>query len=342
MHCLSQFNTIKTFLFISGFVLIFSAPLSCKDEEDTNSVDTDSNTTSDTDTDTDGDLSGVCISAITGRFLYDNGDPITDTNNQICNPNCSKLTPDANGVFTILTPGPNSDCRYYDFTELTKYIHIILRSSDGNHARYSVSYEPTTDELSDDGVFDIGDLFLYELPSESVEYSASSGASVSLSDVSFELSSNSLLTKSFVAETSEVETIPVEQVTIKVFKAVPFDDWNVPFNYLDLDALYFIGPYWAQLKDGGIVIEIEPPSGWAEGDTGTLYMLGEYDNGIEEIFSDFIYQSTDNGNPVCVNDKESNEKLDVGHLGECGIATVTNGKVITTPIPRFGWIGIKK
>ena len=150
-----------------------------------------------------------------------------------------------------------------------------------------------------------------ELPSESVEYTSSGGASVDLSGVRMDLQPGAL---------------GEQDADIKVFRA-PFDEWEPRFDDIGMDALYFLSPYWYTVTGTGVELSIGPPDGWQDGDTGVLYMLGDY-AGDQSYLSYYL---------EC-----EGEEVPVGDLVPCGSVEMSGGRVVTDPVLRFGWVGLKK
>ena len=94
------------------------------------------------------------------------------------------------------------------------------------------------------------------------------------------------------------------------------------------------GPYWTKLDAPGVSLAMDPPDGWEEGDTGTFYLLAEYETGS------VIAPSEDGA--TCIWQQSTVGYIQESTLAECGTATVIDGQVITPPVPIFGWIGLKK
>ncbi len=308
----------------------------------------------DTDTDTDTDTGANCsdadpdttfIKTITGQVLFGDGSPM-EGKIQLCVPNCINADTDSNGDFTL----PFNSCKLYGFAAGTDApLHVTLVAPGGTHAVYSSAYAPTQDEVSDLGEddldFNLGTLTLYELPTSGVSYDATNGASVDMDGMSFELSPEALIAHAWDSETSEFSDNPVEEATIKVLKTPA--NWDAPFDEMGMDALYFIGPYWAKLAGSGTALTIEPPDGWSDGDTGTIYILGEALMGLGESM-EYIAEASECPEPQptcleCVNESDPlAEHVEIGKMAGCGSAVFEGGKIVTSPIPRFGWIGIKK
>jgi hypothetical protein len=305
---------------LASFALVAALAAACGDDDssdtDTSTGDdtgTDSDTDSDTDTNPDacaGCTDSSCISSITGTVLYDDGTPMVGTV-AVCIPQCVPLETDASGRFVFGMP---NGCLGFDF-ETGDPIHVTLYSTDNTHTQFSVALAPTQAEISDQGaddyVVDVGTYYQYALPATGAAYTEADGASVSQDGVAFELEPGAL---------SAMET-PLPDATVKVLR-FPLDEWVPPFDTVGLDALYFLSPYWAEIDGGGAQLTIDLPSGWAAGDTGTVYNLGDFANGV------FL---------SC-----GGEDQPQGELAECGTAAVEAGKVVTTPINRLGWVGLKK
>jgi hypothetical protein len=86
------------------------------------------------------------------------------------------------------------------------------------------------------------------------------------------------------------------------------------------------------VKDGTI-LHIDPPDGWLDGDTGKLYILANYNP------NNYLTPLSDG--TACVWSNSTIDAVEAGVLGECGTFAVTDGKIVTPPIPFLGWIGLK-
>ncbi|MFO8071933.1 MAG: hypothetical protein R6V85_08660 [Polyangia bacterium] len=290
----------------------------CSDDDDAGSggdadsdADADADTDADTDADGDADCSSctapVCIESISGRVLFDDETPF-EGNVQICAVNCYVESTDQGGEFLFEIPG---GCMGFDFSS-EEAIHVTLLDEEG-HARYSAAYEPTQQEVSDGGQndfdFDSGDQIYWALPDESASYTAAGGATVDgLFGVSFEAAAGDLGDEDF---------------EIRVLEA-PLDQWAPPFAPpgVDLDALYYLAPYF-QPSAAGLELEIDAAAaGWSGTDAGTVYMLGDYVEG------EYLH---------C-----GGEEVAVGKMVGCGSAAHDQGKIVTDPISRLGWIGLAR
>jgi hypothetical protein len=106
-----------------------------------------------------------------------------------------------------------------------------------------------------------------------------------------------------------------------------------------LDALYYIAPHWAKLAGEGVILTVEAPPGWQGGDTGILYLLGDYDPGLGGM-AEYVFMGSGD-EPLCTGDETMPEsRISSGTLGECGVVHYTEGKLVTSPIPRFSWVGV--
>jgi hypothetical protein len=160
----------------------------------------------------------------------------------------------------------------------------------------------------------MGTYILYDLPSESADYTADDGASVDLSGVQFEVEGGAL-----GEEDLEIKILDFD---LDSMDPPPFIDNPYADDDLEeVDALFYIGPHWALAAGDGVPLNIEPPDGFEDGDKATMYFLGDYSG-------DFL--SCDG------------EDVEVGHFEECGSAEVTDGKLVTDPITRFTWVGFVK
>lgn len=312
---------------VAGLVLLIVGSVSC-----------DSDT--DTDSDTGIDPDETCIASISGQVLFDDGTPLKAGTLQICVPQCATIQTDAEGKFFFSLVEGDRCKRYYFVSGTSVPIHITLIKQGNTHTEYTSPYTPTRDEVSDQGPddldLDVGILYMYELPSEGVPYKADMGASVELSGVSFELPPSSLI--GLVWDESEEDFIdsPFAEATIKVFKA-PLGEWDIPFDVVGLDALYYIAPYWTRIVSEEVRLSIDPIEGWSEGDKGKVYMLGEMRAGLAEMPESISVEGQQ-----CITACDECEEVEIGELSQCGSAELKDGKIVTAPIPRLGWVGIKK
>jgi hypothetical protein len=308
-----------SFALLVSVLAIGLAPLGCGDDDDDGTGtdgDTDADTDGDGDTDSDGDADAcqscegpVCLATVSGRVLFEDESPYAELAVQFCVGNCYTAFTDAEGYFTWDLP---AGCTAFDFAE-DEGIHLTLfdvLDEPGDWARYSVSYEPTQEEISADFDLDVGTHYYHAVPQASVTYTAGAGASVSnLSGVSFEVPAGDL---------------GAENLELRVL-AFPFGEWVPPFVPADLalDALFFLGPYFVESADG-IALRIDPEqAGWTGSDAGGVYMLGDFALGG--------YLSCDGETDVVI-----------GHFEQCVGATFDQGQIVTDPIPRLGWVGLVK
>ena len=109
--------------------------------------------------------------------------------------------------------------------------------------------------------------------------------------------------------------------------------------------LAYLSPHWAKLMAPGLSLSIAPPDGWVEGDKGTLFVLGGYNPVFQvdegRLKSDLIFLS---GEGPCINSDARDPYVSVyaGVLTDCGTAEMVDGRVVTSPIPRFSWVAISK
>ncbi len=332
------------------FLTLTSQFSACNNDDQEKETDTANDTAQNKgDTpDSAADEEGIRIGSLSGQLVDQSGTGIEDENALgICVEGpCIQLSTDTQGRFHweahII-----GDKKYKVIDFENSPIHVIVDPRNlENIAKYEFLNIPTQEDISDQGEddfhYDIGIIKLYELPNESVAYSAKSGASINLSDVTFDLDADSLLGETYDENLKELVDAPIQNATIKVFKA-PLSDWDVPFSPGDIDALYYISPYWVRLKDQGISLTIEPPDNWTEGNRGTLFILGSFASDVAEA-SGYIYKTSDSNGRCLADNCEACDYSTVkeGAFTDCGSVTFENGKLITTPIPRFGWIGIKK
>lgn len=338
-------------LFTFCFALLFASD--CKESSDdaTENIDTASGKTSkESDSQTDSDAPGTsneafpCLGEISGRVLK-NGTEGIEALVVICmgfdichNPQVTKTDGTIEWVYPDIAAGEM--CVPHDFAgDEWLHIEILPQENPENYATYSFVMRPTTKDISpDDFTLDVGDLALYELPSAQETFVPSSGAVVDLEGVSFELPPNGLVKESLTREVSPLEL----EHDIRVFKA-PIEKWKPPFCETTPDALYFIGPRWAQVDEPGVTLSLEPPDGWSNGDVGKMTLLGSwrttYSNYEGLIRSEYMYRTNDG---LCVNESEGHERIPEGFVAECGEIEMKNGRIVTPPIPRLTWIAISK
>ncbi|HUT76847.1 MAG TPA: hypothetical protein VM285_04130 [Polyangia bacterium] len=307
-------------LTVCGAVLALGlAPAGCADDDDDGTgtdADTDADSDADTDADSDSDSDAcqgcagpVCVATVSGRVLFEDDTPYAELALQFCVGNCYTTTTNADGYFAWDLP---AGCTAFDFAE-DEGIHMTLfdvADEAGDWARYSMSYEPTQEEISADFDLDVGTHYYFAVPENSAAYTEADGATVTdLSGVSFDVPAGDL---------------GAEDLEIRVLE-FPLETWVPPFVPADpaLDALYFLGPYFVESTDG-IELHIDPQAaGWSGTDTGGVYMLGDFAMGG--------YLSCDGENDVTI-----------GHFEQCVGATFQGGEIVTEPIPRLGWVGLVK
>jgi hypothetical protein len=316
-----------TLLIALGALLVTALPLGCGDDDSGSDSDTDTDTDADSDTDTDSDTDSdgdcgeaidcssctdpVCVAAVSGRVEDQDGGALPGLL-QICIPNCMTTPIDDNGDFCL----EFANCLGFDF-EAGGELHATAFENADTHTRYTVAYEPTQEEVSDQGaddfVFDMGTLKQFALPSEAGEYTTSGGATISdLDGVSFELGAGDIACPE-AADTCAVHAFEF-----------PLDEWTPPFVHdgLALDVLYYLDPYLAEVS-GGVELHIDPAAaGWTGSDTGTVWVLGDFNVG---------YFTNCGG-----------DDLPLGHMEPCVSATHDGGEIVTEPVPFLGWIGLVK
>jgi hypothetical protein len=231
---------------------------------------------------------------------------------QVCIPNCMTAPIEDSGDFCM----EFVNCIPFDFEDGGE-LHATIFENAETHTRYTVAYEPTQDEVSDQGaddfVYDVGTLKQFELPVEAGEYTTAGGASISdLDGVSFELDPGDI-------------SCPEDAATCAVHAfEFPLDEWTPPFvpDDLALDVLYYLDPYLAEVS-GGVVLNIDPTSaGWTGSDTGAVWVLGDFANAY----------FTDCGSG----------DLPLGHMESCVTASYQGSEIVTDPLPFLGWIGLVK
>jgi hypothetical protein len=244
---------------------------------------------------------------------------------QICFPNCYLAEIDDQGYFLLSHAVSDSvpDCIELDFS-VDEPIHTIFLTPEDTFVRYSLASTPEQHQIGSDHLLDLGTHSFAALPDDSASYTATDGATVDQNGVQFELAPGDLL---------DAMNNPLEEAQIKI---LPLSEDNAVTPFIDnpyfvndtqrVDLLYYVAPYLTVSASGGVVMSITPPSGqWSDGDTVTLYVLGEYIGGFDPVYISCHGQD-----------------VHVGELRECGSATVTGGKIVTDPITVFSWIGLKK
>jgi len=310
------FNSIIVVLFAG---LLAASAFSCDSDSD---EDTDNNENGKKDAggdDNGGDADsgvecdpctdGLCIAEITGRVLFGD-DTAASGLVQICTTNCFSAQIDGDGYFSLVFD-PDLGCEM-QFPE-GQEIHVTtldpVTENPGTHARFSSSYSPEAADV-DDGVFDVGTLYLYELPADGFDYTAAGGADVSAEGLSFTVPAGAL---------------GDEDAVIKVF-SYPLEERTPAFDNAQVDVLYFISPYAKSIEeDPGIALTVEAPDGYNDDDEVDFYILGDFVNG------------------KYIECKE--EELGIGEFAPCMTGTVTDGEIVTdseNTLTAFSWIGIKK
>ena len=345
-------------LLLVTWIAVSFGPVACRTDEDDGAsdgdtdgdtdTDTDSDSDSDSDSDTDSDSDAdtdtseneVCIAVITGSVRLPDGTPVTgEATLRICAPGCSYVPTDNAGHFEYELPVLEGEvCRVYDFSLSYMHIHITVLSPElHSHAPYIANFKPTHADVSDlgpdDYTYDVGELILYPLPAQGIPYTKETGAVVEMAGASLELAPESLVESVPDDAGTGMVDVPIDTADIKVIN-IPLDEWNPAFNYFDLDAIYFLGPYWTKLAVGGATLSLDPPDGWSEGDSGMFYMLSDY------FVANYLAYAEDG--ETCVWQQLAVEYIKESTLAECGTATVVDGRVQVPPLPLLSWIGIKK
>ncbi len=307
------------------------------DNSDSVSVMYDSDTSSSSDMDR-----GACLASISGQIRIMDAEP-TSAAVIVCIGSCfAPVFSSLDGTFVWNHPmDEDIDCVPYDFNKKPLHIDLRVLSDTNAFAEYAFVSVPSKETISDKGEsdfdLDIGELFLFALPSDSTVYQPSEGAVISTLGLTTVLEPGVL-----VKFDGSSEVAPEHEQEIRVFKA-PLEIWTPPFVDKKLSALYFISPRWARLKGGGVSLTIDAPEDFEDNTTATIYLLGGYDSywGDENLLDQpsFIYVD-ELGD--CVNDSGAGElqMVEDGIMHSCGQALVKNRKIVTPPIPRFTWIGI--
>jgi hypothetical protein len=308
---------------ILGLLLALGMP-ACSDDDDSadGGTDGDADTDTDADTDADGDTdadsdsdcpdcpdctSPVCIKSVSGSNVDADGNKISEMV-QICSPMCQTVGLEDDGSFKLVW----EECRGFDF-ESDDPIHFVqFQDGEGTLTRYAVEYQPTQDDVDECFDLDIGEHVQFALPTSGESYTSGGGATVTDlngTGISFGVGGGDL---------------GEEDLTLLAWEA-DLGTWDPPFAHgADIDALYFLAPYFTEVT-GGLELTIDPTAaGWTEGDTGTVWMLGDFYAGLW---------------------------LDCGggdeHQGawvECGTAEWASGDsdITTDALPLLGWVGLLK
>ena len=88
-----------------------------------------------------------------------------------------------------------------------------------------------------------------------------------------------------------------------------------------------------------------PIANWTDGDGGRVLLLGSFsasfgDPAVRDR-SAHIYVAED-GRCINADDPKGLEEVADGVMADCGAATMVDGRVVTSPIPRFTWVGVRK
>lgn len=248
----------------------------------------------------------VCLTTISGRVVYEDGSAYQGPA-AICVGACRNTQTDAQGYF------------HYQFNECTDYdpggeaiVLTLLDSGDAQWTQYAVAYRPSQQDVSDQGSddfdLDLGTHKYYALSASATAYTAAAGASVDQDDLSFDAPAADL-------GASDLE-IKIRRIDLAQ-EIPPF----VPAG-LQLDALYYLSPYFTS-SSAGLELHFDAASlGWSAGDTGTLYMLGGFAN-----FHFLECNGSDVGD---------------GDFANCGSASVVNGEIVSSRLPQLGWVGLAK
>ncbi len=302
-----------TMIIAMVFVVSVLGASACSNNNNSSDAGTDADTDTDSDSDTDTDTevvvdcsectAPICMGSISGKVLFSDETPFVGTL-QICITNCVPVaTDDAGDFFYILPAG----CGGFDWAT-DEPPHLTLFSTEGTHTQYAIGVKPETQaEIDADFNFDTGTHYYYPLPGTGDDYTEAGGADVTdLDGVSFEVPDGAL---------------GADDQLIQVME-FPLASWTPPFlGDVIPDVLYFIAPYFNELTSD-VVLHIDPTSAdWVNGDTGTLYMLGDYGPGYLD----------------CGNGDEH-----IGDFVECGTADWAAGEIVTSGINRFGWVGLLK
>jgi FlaG/FlaF family flagellin (archaellin) len=254
--------------------------------------------------------SPVCLTAVSGAVRFADGSPFVGKV-QLCVRSCFQIQTELDGHFRL---GFDS-CVGMDFAPpvAEEGIHVTLRApADGAYTRYSASYKPTQAQVSDlgpdDFELDTGTHYYYPLPDESFPYTASAGATVATTTVSMVV---------------PAAAIGPDDLSINVLE-LPLAEWTPPFvpAGVSLDGLLFLGPYFSEVSAPVTLSVSAAALGWADGDTGTVYQLGDYIGG-ETLSCD-------------------GAEVETGVLGGCGSATAAGGWVTTAITNRLTWVGFAR
>ncbi len=289
---------------------------------------------------------GACIGSLSGEVSR-NGVEEMAAGIAVCRGVGACFEPfetEADGSFVWEYPHKNDDaCTVIDFKTEWLHIEIFPLSDSDNFANYAFTVGSLQEDISDEGAHDLdlhlGRLAVYELPEASATYSPEDGADVDLEGITFVLPGGGIVKRPLGID----EDVPVENPQeIRVFKA-PLDEWDPPFVDDPPDALYYLSPHWAKIPTPGVRLSIEPPEGWRDGDTGRVELLGRWAThfAVNEgpISSEYMYR-TDEGLCINTDDTDSYDRMYDGFMADCGEAEVVDGRIVTSPLPRFSWVAL--
>lgn len=255
----------------------------------------------------------VCISSVRGRLLLEDGTPATGVMSivKVHLGVCYYLETDEMGYFEV-----QKGCFVVDepfFIEVPS-----IPAIDDGRVRYVAEIFPTQEQISDEGPddfeLDLGTHYWWAKPAPTRSYTPEEGATVDESGVQFEIPPGALGT---------------EPLDVGVFR-FPLEEWIPPFianpfstaTVAHADGLYYLSPYWQQVVGEGLVLTIDPPEGWTDVDTGTLYILGDWVWYYLEL--------------------PGIGEVPVGEVVELGPITYEGGKLVTPPVPILGWLILVK
>ena len=302
---------------------IFVGACSGDDGDDVTGSESDSDSDTWNCSDCEADGHDICIGRVTGRVLDESGDPRPGSV-QIC-PfaadypadafySCNNVSADADGIFSyVLAVG--GECRGYS-EALEAMFDARIDTTD--FVKYPSLYDPSAADLDGSYSFDLGNLVMYAEPTEGVAYDNDSAIPTVLT-----FDDGTATVKPGLADDREFKDgslLAVRKFAVDGSEFLPFlpDD-------VDLDALYYMTPYFARNFIPAIAVSLDASElGWGSSQTGKLYQLG--DLGSTSL--------------VCA-DIDPMETIDEGKFVHCGNLVEAGGRVdftINTP----SWFGVAK
>ena len=257
----------------------------------------------------------VCVASVTGEIRFSDDTPCADCVVQICVPSCLQTSTNSKGEFFQLI---NDACKAYDWTADAP-IHVQLLQHRDTHTTYSAAYTPGKQNLAENHNLHTGVHYLFPFPDAGEYYDGT--ASVTVNAEGLQLT----------VQPGELDTVRRGPFDIKAMQ-FPLHQWVPPFikDASLIDALYVFSPYFRKFEEPGsrdtpwfADVTIDAATlGWEEGDTGSLWILGDF-------YGDFLRCN------------ETSPVIPQGNFVSCRELSV-DGSLLKTSIPRLGWIAVVK